>query len=140
MVAARLERVLGEHTSGPLDVPVLGILTDMQVACGNLAAATRTANLMVELTTPDPVDALVGYARQGTACVAAACTGGSGSGVEVALKDLEAAIAAFTAARLPLEAAGASDLTPPRNSRDRPPGELMSARPETTCPPTRSFR
>jgi tetratricopeptide (TPR) repeat protein len=34
MVAARLERVLGEHTSGPLDVPVLGILTDMQVACG----------------------------------------------------------------------------------------------------------
>ena len=106
MVAARLERLLDEHASGLLDVPMLGMLTEMQVACGNLAAATRTAHLMVELTTPDPVDALMGYARLGNACVAAAA-GESGCGVEVAVRDLESAIAAFTAARLPLEAAGA---------------------------------
>lgn len=102
MVAARLERVLGQRDCGLLEVPVLAMLTEMQVACGNLGGATRAAQVMVELTTSDPVDALVGYARQGSACVAAAA---GESGVEAALKDLESAIAAFTAARLPLEAA-----------------------------------
>jgi DNA-binding CsgD family transcriptional regulator len=106
VVAARLRRLLGGHAIGLLDVPMLSMLTEMQVACGDMAAATRTARLMTELTTPDPVDALVGYARQGNACVAAAAAG-DGCGVEVAVKDLESAIAAFTAARLPLEAAGA---------------------------------
>ena len=90
--------------SGLLEVPTLALLTEMQVACGDVPAATRTARTIVELTTGDPVDALVGYARQSNACVAAA-TGASGAEVEVAVTELEGAITAFTAARLPLEAA-----------------------------------
>lgn len=98
--------MLEPDVSGLLEVPVLALLTEMQVACGDLGAATRTVQTMVELTAADPVDALVGYSRQGSACVTAAA-GASGSGVEAAVQDLESAIAAFTAARLPLEAAGA---------------------------------
>ena len=105
VVAARLARAVGRRTSGLLDVPVLALLTEMQVACGDLAAATGTAGTMAELTATDPVDALVGYTRQSNACVVAAGTGGSV--VEVAVGELESAIAAFTAAHLPLEAAGA---------------------------------
>ena len=104
VVAARLERALGRSSSGLLEVPVLALLAEMQLACGDVPAATRTTRTMVELTAADPVDALVGYARQSTACVAAASA--SGSGVEV-VEELEGAIASFTAARLPLEAAGA---------------------------------
>lgn len=106
LVSARLERRLGQRACGLLEVPVLAQLTEMQVACGNLPAAARTARSMVELTTLDPVDALVGFARQGSACVAAAA-GTDAYRLEVAVRDLESAIAAFTAARLPLEAAGA---------------------------------
>jgi DNA-binding CsgD family transcriptional regulator len=106
VVAARLERALGRRRSGLLDVPVLALLTDMLVACGDVSAATRTARTMVELTAADPVDALLGYARQSDACVAAAA-GGSGSGLEGVVEELESAIASFAAAQLPLEAAGA---------------------------------
>ena len=73
----------------------------MQVACGAVPAATRTSRTIVELTTSDPVDALVGYAHLSSACVAAA-TGGSEPAV--AVTELEDAITSFTAARLPLEA------------------------------------
>jgi DNA-binding CsgD family transcriptional regulator len=81
----------------------MALLADMQVGCGDISAAAHTARTMVELTTADPVDALVGYARQSNACVLAA----GGSGVEIAVGELESAVASFTAARLPLEAAGA---------------------------------
>lgn len=104
VVAARLERALRGHRSGLLEVPTLALLTDMQVACGDVSAAARTARTLVELTTTDPVDALVGYARQSNACVVAA-SGAQDPGVEVAVTDLESAITSFTAAALPLEAA-----------------------------------
>jgi DNA-binding CsgD family transcriptional regulator len=104
VVATRLARALQGHQCGLLDVPTLAMLTEMQIACGDVPAATRTARTMAELTNADPIDALVGYTRQSHACVVAA-TGASGSGVEVAVKELEGAIAAFTAAQLPLEAA-----------------------------------
>ncbi|TDD30336.1 LuxR family transcriptional regulator [Kribbella turkmenica] len=106
VVAARLERALGRQGRGLLDVPVMALLTEMQVACGDVSAATRTARTMVELTASDPVEALVGYARQSNACVAAAAAGGrSGSGLDGVVEELESAIASFAAAQLPLEAA-----------------------------------
>jgi DNA-binding CsgD family transcriptional regulator len=104
VVAARLERALRGHRSVLLDVPTLALLTEMQVACGDVSTATRTARTIDELTTADPVDALVGYARQSNACVVAAA-GASGSADEIAVTDLESAISTFTVARLPLEAA-----------------------------------
>jgi DNA-binding NarL/FixJ family response regulator len=104
VVAARLGRELRGHPSRLHEVPTLSLLTDMQVACGDVSAATRTARTIVELTSSDPVDALVGFARQSNACVAAA-TGADGSDAQVAVTELDAAITAFTAARLPLEAA-----------------------------------
>jgi len=100
-VAARLGRVLRARPSRLSDVPTLALLTEMQVACGAVPAATRTSRTIVELTASDPVDALVGYAHLSSACVAAA-TGGSGPAV--AVTELEDAITSFTAARLPLEA------------------------------------
>ena len=106
VVAARLERALGRQRRGLLDVPVLALLAEMQVACGDLPAATRTARNMVELTAADPVDALVGYARQSHACVAAAA-GGRGPGLGVVVDELESAIASFARAQLPLECAWA---------------------------------
>jgi DNA-binding CsgD family transcriptional regulator len=106
VVAARLQRALGRQQTGLLTVPVLALLTEMQVACGDVSAATRTARTMVELTAADPVDALVGYARQSHARVVAAA-GASASGLEVVVEELERAIAGFAAARLPLEAARA---------------------------------
>ena len=102
VVVARLARALRGHSSGLFQVPTLALLTEMQVACDDLPAATRSARTIVELTAPDPVDALVGYARLSNACVAAAT---SGAGLEGAAAALEGALAAFTAARLPLEAA-----------------------------------
>lgn len=105
-VAARLRRALGRHDNGLLEVPVMAMLVEMQVACGDVSSATRTARTMADLTAREPVDALVGYARQGNACALAA-TGMRGAGVEAAVGELETAIDAFTAARLPLEAAGA---------------------------------
>jgi DNA-binding CsgD family transcriptional regulator len=106
VVATRLERALREQRSGLLDVPTLALLTEMQVACGDLSAATSTARTIGELITADPVDALVGYARLSNACVVAAAAT-SGTDVGDAITDLESAVATFTAARLPLEAAGA---------------------------------
>lgn len=104
VVAARLERALDRRKKGLLDVPVLALLTDMQVACGDVPAATRTARTMVQLTSADPVDALVAYACQSTACVASAAAGGGGS-AHKAVEEMESAIAGFAAARLPLESA-----------------------------------
>jgi DNA-binding NarL/FixJ family response regulator len=104
VVAARLQRALDRGANGLLEVPVLALLAEMQLACGDMSGATRTARTMAELTAADPVDALVGYARQSTACVAAVSA--SGSDVDI-VEELESAIASFTAARLPLEVAGA---------------------------------
>lgn len=105
VVAARLDRALDRRKKGLLDVPVLALLTDMQVACGDVPAATRTARTMVRLTAAEPVDALVGYARQSNACVAAAAAGRRGSALDVVVEEMESAIASFAAARLPLESA-----------------------------------
>ncbi len=103
-VAARLDRALGARDCGPLDVPALASLVDMQAACDDVPAAERTARTLTELTAADPVDALMGYSRQANACVAAA----SGPDeVRTAVTELHGAIAAFGAGRLPLEAAGA---------------------------------
>ncbi|WP_129785526.1 helix-turn-helix domain-containing protein [Promicromonospora panici] len=107
LVAARLERALDRRSMRLLDVPVLALLTEMQVACGDVPAATRTARTMVQLTSADPVDALVGYTCQSNACVAAAAAGGQGSAHEVVVDEMESAIASFAAARLPLESATA---------------------------------
>jgi DNA-binding CsgD family transcriptional regulator len=104
VVAARVERALGRHRVGLLEVPTLALLTEMQVACGDLPAAERTTRTMAELTTPDPVDPLVAYARQSNACVLAAT---EASASDVPVREMESAIATFTAAHLPLEAAGA---------------------------------
>ena len=104
VVAARLQRALGRSGPSLLDVPLMALLTEMQLACGDLTAAEGTAGSMAELTSADPVEALVGYARQSTASVLAAS---SGSPAEAVVEELESAIASFTAARLPLEAAGA---------------------------------
>jgi len=104
VVAVQLERALRGHRSSLLAVPTLALLTDMQVDCGDVSAATSTARTLAELTTADPVDALVGYARQSNACVAAA-SGTGGSAPEVAVTELESAISTFAAAQLPLEAA-----------------------------------
>lgn len=106
VVAARLRRALARQRSGLLDVPVLALLTEMQLACGEVSAATRTARTMVELTAVDQVAALVGYARQSNACALAAA-GESGSVLERVVEELETAIASFAAAHLPLEVAGA---------------------------------
>ena len=106
VVAARLQRVLGRQSRGLLDVPVLALLTEMQLACGEVSAATRTARTMGDLTAVEPVDALVAYARQGLACVVAAA-GADSSGLAVVVEELESAAAGFVAAQLPLEAAGA---------------------------------
>ena len=83
-VAARLERVLRGRPSRLSEVPTLALLTDMQVASGAVPAATRTSRSIVELTSSDPVDALVGYAHLSSACVAAATPGGSAPAVAVA--------------------------------------------------------
>lgn len=104
VVASLLGRAIRGHRNGPIDVPTLALLTEMQVACGAVSAATTTARTIVELTTGDPVDSLVAYSRMTNACVAAASEG-SGSGVRVAVTELEGAISAFTNAGLPLEAA-----------------------------------
>ena len=104
VVAAHLRRTMDRGTRRLVDVPTLALLAEMQVACGDVAAATRTARTVVGLTAADPVDALVGYARQCRACVAAAAVTGP---VGEVIEDLEGAIASFTTARLPLEAAGA---------------------------------
>ncbi|MDQ4053062.1 MAG: LuxR C-terminal-related transcriptional regulator [Actinomycetota bacterium] len=104
VVAARLQRTVHRNGPGLLDVPVMALLTEMQVACDDVAGATRTARTMLELTSADPVEALVGYARQSHASVIAAASGSAG---EAVVEELESAIASFTAARLPLEAAGA---------------------------------
>ncbi len=102
--AAQLQRALGERDPGPLDVPALAELAEMQVACGDLPAAERTVRAVVGLAAADPVGALLGYARLTHARVAAA----SGpDGLPHAVTALHEAVAAFTAARLPLEAAGA---------------------------------
>ena len=106
VVASRLVRALGSRPNRLLDVPTLALLTEMQVACGDVQAATRTAATILELTTGDPVDVLVAYARQSNACVAAA-TGARGSDARVAVTDLDGAITIFTTAGLPLEAAAA---------------------------------
>lgn len=105
VVTARLDRALDRRKKSLLDVPVMALLTDMQVACGDVPAATRTARTMVQLTSADPVDALVGYARQCNASVAAAAPGGHGSSLDVVVAEMESAIASFAAARLPLESA-----------------------------------
>lgn len=104
VVATRLGRQLRRHRHALLEVPTLALLTEMQVACGDVSAATRTARSIVELTSGDPVDALVGFARQSNACVAAASRA-HGSDAQDAVAELDSAITAFTAARLPLEAA-----------------------------------
>lgn len=44
VVAARLDRSLSRRKRGLLDVPVLALLAEMQVACGDVPAATRTAD------------------------------------------------------------------------------------------------
>jgi len=106
VVAALLERALRGHRSSLLEVPTLSLLTEMQVACGDLSAAARTARTIAELTSTDPVESLVGYARQSNASVVMAADA-SGEAAGIAVTDLESAIAAFTVARLPLEAAGA---------------------------------
>ena len=108
VVAARLERALKRRKKGLLDVPVLALLTEMQLACGDVPGATRTNRTMAQLTSADPVDALVGYTRQSNACVAAAtaaAAGGRGSALVVVVEELESAIGSFAAARLPLESA-----------------------------------
>lgn len=102
-VAARLERRLGEQGSGVFDVPLLALLAEIQVADGAVEAAARTARRMGRLTDGDPVDALVGYARQAEAAVSGASAGHHGA----ARRAWESAIAAFSTARLPLEEAGA---------------------------------
>ena len=104
VVATQLARQLGRHPSRLLEVPLLALLTEMQVACGDVSAARRTAGTIVELTSSDPVDALVGFARLSSACVAAA-PDADGSDAKVAVTELDGAITAFTVARLPLEAA-----------------------------------
>jgi DNA-binding CsgD family transcriptional regulator len=103
-VTAGLERALGARDCGPMDVPALASLVDMQVACDDVPAAGRTARTLAELTAADPIDALVGYSRQAGACTAAAS---GAEGLRAAVGELHGAIAAFGAARLPLEAAGA---------------------------------
>ena len=104
VVAARLVRALGGRPNRLLEVPTLALLTEMQVACGDVASAAHTARIIVELTTGDPVDALVGYARQSSACVAAAI-GATVAEVTLAVTELHSAITIFTTAGLPLEAA-----------------------------------
>lgn len=104
LVAARLERALGRRRLSLRDIPALALLTDMQVACGDVPAATRTARTMLEMTDADPVDALVGYARQAHACTVAAA-GGIGSGLEGVVEEMESSIDRFAAAQLPLESA-----------------------------------
>lgn len=103
VVAARLERALEGHRHQLVEVPTLALLTEMYVECGDVAAATRTARAVDELTSADPIDALVAYARHCTACVAS--IGGSDADVDLAVAELEGAITTFTTARLPLEAA-----------------------------------
>jgi DNA-binding NarL/FixJ family response regulator len=103
--AAQLQRALGRRTRGLLDVPALALLAEMQVACGDVAAATGTARTILDLTAADPVEALVGFARQSHACVVAA-VGANGSEAQV-VEEMEGAIACFTSAQLPLEAARA---------------------------------
>lgn len=102
VVATRLAHALGRRPTGLLDVPTLDLLTEMQVACGDLDAAARTSRRMVDLVAREPVDALAACARKSRARVAAA-----GDTVDAAAvaAELEAAVTGFTAARLPLEAA-----------------------------------
>jgi DNA-binding CsgD family transcriptional regulator len=105
VVADRLQRALSSRECGPLDVPTLASLTEMHVACGDVQAAARAARTITDVTAVDSVDSLRGYARQSDACVAAAS--GSSADLRGAVAQLHDAVAAFTAARLPLEAAGA---------------------------------
>lgn len=104
-VVSRVARAL-RRRGGLLDVPTLALLAEMQVACGDLPAAGRTVQTMLDLSAVDQVDSLVGYARQSRACVLAAAGPGD-PGVGKAVEELELAITHFTAAQLPLEAAGA---------------------------------
>lgn len=104
LVAGRVERALRARGEDVLQVPALALLTEMQLACGDVPGAARTASTTVQLTSADPVDALVGYARQSQALVVAATTSSTG-GLHRAVRQLEGAIVCFTAAGLPLEAA-----------------------------------
>ncbi|MGA8210331.1 MAG: helix-turn-helix transcriptional regulator [Nocardioidaceae bacterium] len=99
VVAAQLERALRGHGASVLTVPTLALLAEMELGCGEVERARVTVARLTELTALDPVDALVGYARQ-----AAGLVSGADDRSEAA-EALEAAIACFAAARLPLEEA-----------------------------------
>jgi DNA-binding NarL/FixJ family response regulator/tetratricopeptide (TPR) repeat protein len=101
-VATRLSRALRQQGIRLLDVPILALLTEMLLTCGEVAAATKTVGTMVDLIRRDPVDAMVGYGRLSEARVSA--RGGGGATGEIA-DVLDSAVVAFTSARLPLEAA-----------------------------------
>ena len=101
VVAAQLERAVRGHGADVLTVPTLALLAELEVGCGEVARASVTVARLTELTTPDPVDALVGYARQAAGVVLGA------ERRPDAIEALEAAVACFAAARLPLEEAGA---------------------------------
>lgn len=101
VVAAQLERAVRGHGATVLAVPTLALLAELEVGCGEVARASATLALLTELTAADPVDALVGYARRAAGVVLGA------EHRPDAIEALEAAIACFAAARLPLEEAGA---------------------------------
>lgn len=101
VVAAQLERAARGHGISVLTVPTLALLAEMELGCGEVARARVTVARLTELTALDPVDALVGYTRQ-----AAGLVSGADDRTD-AVEALEAAIACFAAARLPLEEAGA---------------------------------
>jgi DNA-binding CsgD family transcriptional regulator len=98
-VAARMEAVLGDPRSWTLAaVPSLVLLVELQLGCGQQERARGTVARLADLTAADPVDALLGYTRQGEASVS------EGHQASMALA---AAARHFGSAGLPLEEARA---------------------------------
>lgn len=95
LVVRRLERALRQRPTTVLALPDLALLAEMQLACGDVAAAGDTVDIVASLDDADTVAALRGYADHATGLVSGA------------VFRLEAAVSAFATARLPLEEASA---------------------------------
>ena len=99
VAAALLRRHLGGHDAGVVDVPLLALLVDAEVACGRYDAARTHTDRLAAIAERSPTPAISAFARQAAGLVLAA---GDDSR---AVAHLEAALSGFDTAGLPLEQA-----------------------------------
>ena len=99
---AVLRRHLNEQQASVLDIPILALLTEAELAAGRRDHACQTSARLAAAAGPTGAPALRAFAALAAAAVAETTTGAAG---EAAAVELESALAGFIAAGLPLEEA-----------------------------------